>query len=135
MSSRITFYINPASRYCEGIKVVDHASARDGQDTTGDGHRVCALLSGYMGLMEIAAEREAVKFVLRSVNPANDILPPTSSEPPSRSLFWKDSAFISKMAMCVFHVIQLVQLEYPKYLSVDVIDMTDDCNSGETGTK
>lgn len=132
MGSKVKFYVNQESKYFEGIQIVNHAVGQESPDGDGnDGHRVCALLSGYMGLLEIAAEREAVRFVLRSVNPTNDILPPSSAEPPSRSLLWTGSMFLSKMCMCVFHSMQLIQLEYPTHLSIQTEELVQE-HTGQT---
>lgn len=132
MSSRVRFYINQRTKSFEGIKITDHADGQEKPDGDGnDGHRVCALLSGYMGLLEIAAEKEAVRFVLRSVNPTNDILPPSSAEQPSRSLFWGDSAFLSKMCGCVFQSMQLIQIEYPTHLCIEIEQLVE-ASMGQT---
>lgn len=135
MSSRVRFYINKREKSFEGIQITDHSGGQESQDGDGnDGHRVCALLSGYMGLLEIAAEREAVRFVFRSVNPTNDILPPSSAEPPSRSLLWTESPFMSKMCACIFHSMQLIQLEYPTHLSIQTEDLVDE-HTGQTAVQ
>ena len=132
MSSRVRFYINQRTKCFEGIKITDHADGQEKPDGDGnDGHRICALLSGYMGLLEIAAEREAVRFVLRSVNPTNDILPPSSAEPPSRSLFWSDSAFLSKMCGCIFQSMKLIQIDYPTHLCIEIEQLVE-ASMGQT---
>ena len=132
MSSRVRFYINQRTKCFEGIKITGHADGQEKPDGDGnDGHRICALLSGYMGLLEIAAEKEAVRFVLRSVNQTNDILPPSSAEPPSRYLFWGDSAFLSKMCACVFQSMQLIQIEYPTHLCIEIEQLVE-ASMGQT---
>ena len=132
MSSRVRFYINQRTKCFEGIKITDHADGQEKPDGDGnDGHRVCALLSGYMGLLEIAAEREAVRFVLRSVNPTNDILPPSSAEPPSRSLLWTESQFMSKMCACIFQSMKLIQIEYPAHMCIEIEQLVE-ASMGQT---
>ena len=135
MSSRVRFYINQRTKSFEGIKITDHADGQEKPDGDGnDGHRVCALLSGYMGLLEIAAEREAVRFMLRSVNPTNDILPPSSAEPPSRSLLWTKSPFMSKMCACIFHSMKLIQIEYPAHMCIEIEKLVEE-HTGQTAVQ
>lgn len=135
MSSRVRFYINQRTKCFEGIKITDHADGQEKPDGDGnDGHRVCALLSGYMGLLEIAAEREAVRFTLQSVNPTNDILPPSSAEPPSRSLLWTKSTFMSKMCACIFHSMKLIQIEYPTHMCIEIEKLAEE-HTGQTAVQ
>ena len=129
MSSRVRFYINQRTQCFEGIKITGHADGQEKPDGDGnDGHRVCALLSGYMGLLEIAAEREAVRFTLQSVNPTNDILPP------SRSLLWTKSPFMSKMCACIFNSMKLIQIEYPTHMCIEIEKLVEE-HTGQTAVQ
>ena len=125
MSSKVTLFIDEAEMY-KGIRISDHATAKEGTDKDGNGHRICAILSSFMGLMETAAEREAVCFMLKSINPANSLLPPQELEMelPSRTLFWVSSTFMSRLCETVYFSLQAIKAEYPGHFDIEVVRMS-----------
>lgn len=115
MVSKVRFFRLTGTNEFVALQVEDHA----GEGVAGlDGHRVCAILSSLMGLVETAAEANAAMFHLDVENPEND----SNADIPSRMASWNiESDFMSKLCESLFTVISSIAAQYPLLVSVEIV--------------